>query len=672
MTNPTKNVCCTRVSWLAGLAVLLASIGSLNAQVDVQYVTTFVGSSLTPSPTYQTITGSISGSGSTEITAAPGAPSRTRARYGFALDANGQLSWSIQPTLLRDGAVYEIDVAHNSTNTAATSCSQNVVVTLTSTDGDLSASCTNTPYFQRQYGGSNWWKIGYITNYPGVTQPTIVFSYVSGTVDSSPDRVYIDAFRFTEVNPCTGVAPQVTVTGPLQANQVFVNVGGIDAGSTNISIFADGTFIGQKTAGIVAGSNAVPVSALAFGQQITATQTKNGCTSPLPSSGPIVGGGPNPSVNVFLSCWSNSAYAGPVGTNSSIPASGVYYVLKADGLTGGSQSAPHGGQQLVPGQCWQTVTFQHGVDSALRLDNGAVITQYDPFAALDALIFSIDTSAAPDSGPYDIYVDQIMNGDTVIEDFEAYAVGSVSRLNNPNAQGQFPNPAVTYLSYPNSSTISTNSAYAGTKSCRLQWQWADTQDVRWARIQFNATAGKAFPQIDTSKPITVRYLLLPVGQSGDAMHFSTAPAAQSKLVGQTATFIVAVAGTGPFTYQWSKDGNNLSDGGNISGAGTSSLTVANLAVSDSGAYNVLVNQQGGLSCSGSIGATLSVSQSLPPSSLSYSWASPNLTLNWTAGVLQSNITLLTTNNIWTDVPNATSPFQVTPAGTQSYYRLRGQ
>ena len=651
------------------------SILPLHAQVDVQYVTTFIGSSLTPVPTYQTIYGTVSTTGSGEITAAPGVPSRTKTRFGFLLDTNytpPRLEWIIQPTLQKDGAIYQIDIAHNSTNTSATSCSQNVVISLWSPSGDLSPSCTNTPYFQRQYGGTNWWKVGYITNYPGVTQPEIHFYYVSGTVDSTPNRLYIDAFRFTEINPCTGVAPQVGVTGPLATGQTFVSVTGIDAASTNISVFADGSFIGQKTSGIVAGSNSVTVSPLFQGQQITGTQTKNGCTSPLPANGPIVGGGANPSVNAFLSCWSNNAYAGPVGTNSSIPGSGVYYVLKGTGLTGGSQSAPAGGQNLQPGTCWQTVTFDHATDKQVRLDSGALITQADPWAAVDALIFSIDTSGTVNTGPYDIYVDQVMNGDTVIEDFEGYAVGSTSRLNNPNGQGQFPNPAVSYLGYPNSSTISTNYAYSGGKSCRIRWQWLDTSNVRWARIQFNATAGKNFPQIDTSKPITVRYLVLPVGQTADEMHFTSSPANQSVNAGQTATFSVAASGAGPFTYQWSKGGVNLSDGGNVSGSTTSALTLANVAVGDAGVYNVAVAEQSGSFCSGSIGASLSVSQSVPPSALSYSYVAPTLTLSWTAGVLQTNGTLLGSGNIWGDVSGANSPYPVTPSKTQLYYRLRGQ
>jgi len=49
------------------------------------------------------------------------------------------------------------------------------------------------------------------------------------------------------------------------------------------------------------------------------------------------------------------------------------------------------------------------------------------------------------------------------------------------------------------------------KSCRIQWQWPDANNIRWAHVLANATTGKHYPQLDTTKPITLRVLLLPVG-----------------------------------------------------------------------------------------------------------------------------------------------------------------
>jgi predicted extracellular nuclease len=64
--------------------------------------------------------------------------------------------------------------------------------------------------------------------------------------------------------------------------------------------------------------------------------------------------------------------------------------------------------------------------------------------------------------------------------------------------------------------------------------------------------------------------------------------AQVAPLGGSATFTVGVTGTGPFTYAWTKDGSPLSNGGNISGAASGSLTVNPVGSGDVGNYKVVV------------------------------------------------------------------------------------
>ncbi len=59
--------------------------------------------------------------------------------------------------------------------------------------------------------------------------------------------------------------------------------------------------------------------------------------------------------------------------------------------------------------------------------------------------------------------------------------------------------------------------------------------------------------------------------------------------GNPATFSVMVSGGAPLDYQWQKDGANLTDGGNISGSGTSTLTLSTTTASDTGNYGVIVS-----------------------------------------------------------------------------------
>ncbi|MBK9673654.1 MAG: proprotein convertase P-domain-containing protein [Bacteroidetes bacterium] len=66
------------------------------------------------------------------------------------------------------------------------------------------------------------------------------------------------------------------------------------------------------------------------------------------------------------------------------------------------------------------------------------------------------------------------------------------------------------------------------------------------------------------------------------------PASQVSCVGQTATFDVVASGSG-LSYQWRKGLSNLSNGGNIAGANSSTLTLSNLAAVDAANnYNVVV------------------------------------------------------------------------------------
>ena len=58
--------------------------------------------------------------------------------------------------------------------------------------------------------------------------------------------------------------------------------------------------------------------------------------------------------------------------------------------------------------------------------------------------------------------------------------------------------------------------------------------------------------------------------------------------GSPATFSVAVSSQTPFGCQWQEDGVNLSDGWNISGSQSTTLTLATTSLSDAGNYRVII------------------------------------------------------------------------------------
>jgi len=89
--------------------------------------------------------------------------------------------------------------------------------------------------------------------------------------------------------------------------------------------------------------------------------------------------------------------------------------------------------------------------------------------------------------------------------------------------------------------------------------------------------------------ITHHGTLLSDGLPGFTLH----PVSRDIDPGATATFSVQATGATPLSYQWQKDGDDLSDDGQISGATTNTLQITNCQVSDLGMYGCVVTNSHG-------------------------------------------------------------------------------
>lgn len=67
------------------------------------------------------------------------------------------------------------------------------------------------------------------------------------------------------------------------------------------------------------------------------------------------------------------------------------------------------------------------------------------------------------------------------------------------------------------------------------------------------------------------------------------PDSRFKSVGTTVSFKVMAAGGQPLIYQWLKNGTALTDGGNVSGANSTKLTLSDIQPNDAGNYSVIVS-----------------------------------------------------------------------------------
>jgi sugar lactone lactonase YvrE len=71
------------------------------------------------------------------------------------------------------------------------------------------------------------------------------------------------------------------------------------------------------------------------------------------------------------------------------------------------------------------------------------------------------------------------------------------------------------------------------------------------------------------------------------------PMGHTNLIGDSVSFSAPTFGPGSVSWQWQKDGTNLTDGGNISGSATAQLTLTSVSVTDVGSYRAIVSSSAG-------------------------------------------------------------------------------
>jgi hypothetical protein len=452
---------------------------------------------------------------------APGVTAGIGARYGFSSSCTVMLN----PTVAVAGGQYSLQVTHGSASSVASDIMVNIAIsggvfTNTST-GTASASIWTTAF--QQTPANAWNSAGLIQLDSGATSFTLTCTTTNTDLNSSTNRFYSDAYRFTYTGePCLqGLAELNVIDGPLYAGQTNVTVPGVAAGATNVNVYANGTLIGSLHHGVAAGVNTVTTSPLVKGQLITATQTgTNGVESCDSAQGTSVGGGANPQIRVSLSLETDPALTGPIGA-AGTSASGDYFFLGATGNAGlgGFGTAPAGGQVIYPSTNWQNVSFDPTSDSgyywAGAYSLSTSLQTGSGFGQLDAIAFCLDDLT--DTGPFAIYIDDIMNGTNVIQNFESipagttgaqFSVPSASTTTSVDLLAQAPGTI-----NPNISVVRSVTATSGTNACYANWQFNSLADVNWLRFSFGGTAGgaTAYPQVDLTQPISFNLLLLPVG-----------------------------------------------------------------------------------------------------------------------------------------------------------------
>jgi len=194
---------------------------------------------------------------------------------------------------------------------------------------------------------------------------------------------------------------------------------------------------------------------------------------------------------------------------------------------------------------------------------------------------------------------------------------SCAGIASSNTTTSDPPTAPTITTQPASQTVTPGQtatfsvAAAGTAPMTFQWleNGANIAGATSASYTTPATttsqSGSTFDVVvsNTVGSVTSASATLTVTSTPVAPTIITQPTSQTVAAGQTATFSVAAAGTAPLSYQWQKNGAN------ITGATATSYTTPATLSSDSGAtFDVVVSNTAGSVASAS--ATLTVNPAL--------------------------------------------------------------
>ncbi len=120
------------------------------------------------------------------------------------------------------------------------------------------------------------------------------------------------------------------------------------------------------------------------------------------------------------------------------------------------------------------------------------------------------TSTGTDTGPYVMYIDNVTNDTTNFGTMESFTAGDQVFVQEPTFSGT---TSGNLLNSPDVSMIDDTIGDASAKSVRVEWQFRAESTTQWVRLTTNGTglAGLPNPEVDLTKPISLRVRLAPAG-----------------------------------------------------------------------------------------------------------------------------------------------------------------
>ncbi|MCU0417225.1 MAG: immunoglobulin domain-containing protein [Cytophagaceae bacterium] len=148
---------------------------------------------------------------------------------------------------------------------------------------------------------------------------------------------------------------------------------------------------------------------------------------------------------------------------------------------------------------------------------------------------------------------------------------------------------LTYQWQKDGVSLSNNAIYTGVTTSTLSLTAASVSEAGNYRCIVSGTCTPA---------ATSAVAILTVGSTAA---ITGQPTSATLCAGQNASFTVTTSGSG-ITYQWQKNGVNLSNGGSVSGVTTAVLSIASIVSADAGNYRCIVSN----ACAGSLTSSVGV------------------------------------------------------------------
>jgi hypothetical protein len=518
-----------------------------------------------------TISFAVSGGGTgATVTGLPAGLTTNYSGGTFTINGTPTASGSFPYTITTIGTCVQ------ATATGTITVSPDAAITLTSGGGSNNQTrCINTAIstitFAISGGGTGATVTGLPTGVNGI--------YSGGTFTINGTPTASGSFPYTVTT--TGSCNQTTATGTITVNPVIVPSVTITSTSTTICSTA-GTSVTFTATPVNSGttptyqwkrngvditgatSSTYSTTSLATGSNITVVMTSSAtCATPISAtsnsivmtvftSAPTVGKGNNAS----------NKPSGPIAICP--PATGLVYNIPVN-MSGGETylwNLPTG-FSITSGAGTSQITVSVATNATLG-NNNIIVTAYNPCG---------------NSGPSSNLVVNVnsFNGVTVPAATQSVCSnGSISVVGTLTGNATSGTWTAQNGSFSNIVTSTTNPILVS-----ATYTPAITIGSDILKITTNTPTGGGCPNVAGTATIN-----LTVNQ---AVAISSQPVATQTLCsGSTATFSASATGSG-LTYQWQKGGVNLVNGGTISGATSSSLSLTNITTTDAANYRVVVS-----------------------------------------------------------------------------------